>query len=163
MVRDQEASHYTLAGTEYFVSAGERLLPLTANANFEPGDILVLAAAPLMHTPLETCVTNPPAPNGALRQNALSTVSMSVSLTLPIYPYHMFTLWTLLDQLPTLLMKCFHVYHQNFGIVSRKCGTSFPPIRVALTSTIIGTVGNPPSSKGWAMSYWSSRINFLDP
>ena len=52
-------------GTEHFVSAGRQLLPLTGHANLEPGDVIGIAAAPLLHIPLEACKTAPPAHQSA--------------------------------------------------------------------------------------------------
>lgn len=107
------------AGTEHLISTGKQFLTLTGHAKLEPGGVLETAAAPLMHTPLETCITDLLAPNLAppidsfvnrVDEPRVDLASSSRS--------HVHTLWALLDQLSILLMKCFNADQENLGIGS---------------------------------------------
>lgn len=53
------------AGAEHFAAAGTQLQTLMDHADMDSGDVLGIAAAHLMHIPLQICVPDPPAPDSA--------------------------------------------------------------------------------------------------
>lgn len=95
-----------------------------------------------LHILLQTCSADSLTP--CLRQTALPTASMNLISTPPVHPRHEFTQSILFGHLPTLLMRCFNVSHQNLGSVLCKCGTNYHFIGMTLSFAYVDPIGNPP-------------------